>query len=195
MQLPTTLLPLGTSAPDFTLPDTEGNCVSLSQFDGVAAYLIMFICNHCPYVLHLRKDIARLSTAYQERDVAVLAINSNDAEKYPADSPERMREEATDAGYTFPYLYDSTQSVAKAYRATCTPDFYIFDKHRNLAYHGQFDDARPGNMIAVSGSDLSAALDSVLDGDRIVPDVQKPSFGCTIKWKPGNEPDYFVEPS
>lgn len=187
-----TMLPLGTPAPDFTLPDPRGGIFSLSQYDGSPAFLIMFICNHCPYVLHLRRDIARLGSEYQERGVAVFAINSNDVEKYPADSPEKMKLEAQDAGYTFPYLYDETQSIAKAYRAACTPDFFVFDKHRLLAYRGQFDEARPGNQVTVTGSDLRAALDSVLDGERIIDDVQKPSIGCNIKWKPGNEPDYFA---
>lgn len=191
METPSTMLPLGTPAPDFSLPDTEGNRIALQQYDGAPAYLIMFICNHCPYVLHLRKDIARLAQEYQERGVAVFAINSNDAERYPADSPQKMREQAEEAGYTFPYLFDEDQSVAKAYRAACTPDFFVFDQHRLLAYRGQFDDARPGNMVEVTGSDLSAALDSVLDGERILEDVQKPSVGCNIKWKPGNTPDYF----
>lgn len=185
------MLPLGTPAPEFTLPDTEGNLVSLGQFDGAQAYLIMFICNHCPYVIHLRKDIARLAKEYQERGVAVIAISSNDVENYPQDSPEKMKQEANDAGYTFPYLYDETQDVAKSYKAACTPDFYIFDQHRMLTYRGQFDDSRPGNQVSVSGSDLRAALDATLDGERIVDDVQKPSMGCNIKWKPGNAPEYF----
>lgn len=187
-----TMLPLGTLAPDFSLPDTEGNLVSLGQFDGAQAYLVMFICNHCPYVLHLRKDIARLALEYQEKGVAVIGISANDVANYPADSPELMKQEAVDAGYTFPYLYDATQEVAKAYKAACTPDFFVFDQHRLLAYRGQFDDSRPGNQVSVTGSDLRAALDATLDGERIVDDVQKPSVGCNIKWKPGNEPEYFL---
>ncbi len=187
-----TMLPLGTLAPDFALPDTEGNVVSLGQFDGARAYLVMFICNHCPYVIHLRKDIARLASEYQEKGVAVIAISANDVDNYPADSPEKMKLEAADAGYTFPYLHDATQEVAKAYKAACTPDFFVFDQHRLLTYRGQFDDARPGNQVSVTGSDLRAALDSTLDGERIVDDVQKPSVGCNIKWKPGNEPEYFL---
>lgn len=186
------MLPLGTPAPEFSLPDPRGATVSLSQYDGSRAFLVMFICNHCPYVLHLRRDIARVGREYQERGVAVFSINSNDAEKYPADDPEKMKIEAEEAGYTFPYLYDESQAVAKAYRAACTPDFFVFDQHRLLAYRGQFDEARPGNQVSVTGSDLRTALDSVLDGERIIEDVQKPSVGCNIKWKPGNEPDYFA---
>lgn len=187
-----TMLPLGTAAPDFSLPDTEGQYISLGQFDGARAYLVIFMCNHCPYVIHLRKDIARLAGEYQEKGVAVIAINSNDVQNYPADSPQRMKIEAADAGYTFPYLWDATQEVAKRYKAACTPDFFVFDHHRLLAYRGQFDDSRPGNQVPVTGSDIRAALDATLDGERIVDDVQKPSIGCNIKWKPGNEPEYFV---
>ncbi|GIX49885.1 thioredoxin family protein [Limisphaera sp. 4302-co] len=186
----TMMLPLGTVAPDFRLPDTEGRMVSLSDFAGAPAYLVMFICNHCPYVKHIRSSLAALCREYQAKGVAIVGINSNDVERYPDDSPERMKEEVRSAGYTFPYLFDATQEVAKAYRAACTPDFFLFDRDRKLVYRGQYDDSRPGNGIPVTGRDLRAALDAVLAG-RPVPADQKPSVGCNIKWKPGNEPDYF----
>lgn len=185
------MLPLGTPAPEFELPDVNGSPVSLDDFPDAGAYLICFICNHCPYVVHIRSELARLAQSYQERGVAVIAINSNDAEKYPADNPEQMAATAQSIGYTFPYLCDETQSVAKAYRAACTPDFFIFDAERRLTYRGQFDDSRPGNDEPVSGSDLSAALDATLDGESILEECQVPSIGCNIKWKKGNEPDYF----
>jgi AhpC/TSA family len=149
----------------------------------------MFICNHCPYVIHIRAEVARAARDFQARGVAVVAISSNDAGEYPQDGPDKMREEVPLAGYTFPYLYDETQAVAKAYRAACTPDFFVFDRDRRLVYRGQFDDARRGNTLPVTGKDLRAAVDAALAG-RDVP-VQKPSIGCNIKWKPGNEPDYF----
>jgi len=188
-----TMLPLGTRAPDFALPDPDGNTVSLGQFDGASAYVIAFICNHCPYVFHIRRDFARLAQEYQDRGVAVIAINSNDTEKYPDDSAPNMKSQAFEAGYSFPYLIDESQAVAKAYRAACTPDFYVFDEDRYLCYRGQFDESRPGNGVSVTGSDLRAALDATLEGERILDDVQKPSVGCNIKWKPGNEPDYFAK--
>ncbi|MCS7089186.1 MAG: thioredoxin family protein [Verrucomicrobiota bacterium] len=185
----TMLLPLGSVAPDFRLPDTNGRMVSLSNFAGAPAYLIMFICNHCPYVKHIRNNLAALAREYQAKGVAVIGINSNDVQRYPDDSPERMKEEVQTAGYTFPYLFDETQDVAKAYRAACTPDFFLFDRDRKLVYRGQYDDSRPGNGIPVTGRDLRVALDAVLAG-RPVPTQQKPSMGCNIKWKPGNEPEY-----
>jgi thiol-disulfide isomerase/thioredoxin len=148
------------------------------------------MCNHCPYVKHIRDDLAKLARDYRQHGVAVVGINSNDVGNYPADSPARMMEEATAAGYVFPYLYDETQAVAKAYRAACTPDFYLFDKERRLVYRGQFDDSRPGNGVPVTGKDVRAALDAVLAG-KPVSLTQRPSIGCNIKWKPGNEPDYF----
>lgn len=187
-----TMLPLGTPAPEFALPDPGGQTVSLGQFDGASAYVVAFICNHCPYVLHIRKDFARLAEEYQQRGVALIAINSNDVEKYPDDSPEKMAAQVHEAGFTFPYLFDASQATAKAYRAACTPDFYVFDRDRYLRYRGQFDESRPGNGVSVTGSDLRAALDATLEGERILDDVQKPSIGCNIKWKPGNEPDYFT---
>ncbi|HEX2094501.1 MAG TPA: thioredoxin family protein [Longimicrobiaceae bacterium] len=185
-----TMLPLGTPAPDFALPDTEGRTVSLDDFRDAPALLVMFICNHCPYVKHLRAGLAELAAAYQQRGVAVVGINSNDAERYPADSLGMMRREKEEVGYPFPYLFDATQGVAKAYRAACTPDFFLFDGERRLVYRGQFDDSRPVNGLPVTGQDLRAALDAVLEG-RPVPAEQRPSIGCSIKWKPGNEPEWF----
>jgi peroxiredoxin len=184
-----TMLPLGTQAPDFRLPDPSGPIVSLADFRSAPALLVIFMCNHCPYVKHIRDGLAKLARDYRPRGVAVVGINSNDVANYPADSPARMKEEATAAGYIFPYLYDETQAVAKAYRAACTPDIYLFDKDQRLAYRGQFDDSRPGNGIPVTGRDIRAALDAVLAG-KPVPPNQKPSIGCNIKWKPGNEPEY-----
>lgn len=186
-----TMLPLGSQAPAFRLPDTTGRMVSLEDFKDATALLVMFICNHCPYVKHIRSGLARLARDYQARGVAMVAINANDVDRYPDDSPERMREEAASAGYTFPYLYDETQLVAKTYRAACTPDFYVFDRQRQLVYRGQMDDSRPNSGKPVTGADLRAALDAVLDG-RPVSANQKPSAGCNIKWKPGNEPGYFT---
>ena len=185
-----TMLALGTPAPDFRLPDPSGKTFSLSDFKNAPALLVAFICNHCPYVKHIRGGLAQLARDYQPRGVAVVGINSNDVANYPADSPARMAEEAKAAGYLFPYLYDETQAVAKAYHAACTPDFYLFDKAQRLVYRGQLDDSRPGNNIPVTGRDLRAALDAVLAGKPVSPN-QKPSIGCNIKWKPGNEPDYF----
>lgn len=185
-----TMLPLGTPAPDFRLPDPTGKTFSLSDFTNAPAFLVAFICNHCPYVKHIRSGLAQLARDYEPRGVAVVGVSSNDVSNYPADSPARMAEEAKAAGYLFPYLYDEAQSVAKAYRAACTPDFYLFDKAQKLVYRGQLDDSRPGNNIPVTGRDLRAALDAVLAG-KPVPANQKSSIGCNIKWKPGNEPDYF----
>ena len=190
---PSTMLALGTTAPDFQLPDTSGKPVSLSDFEGAPATLVMFICNHCPYVIHIREELSKLAREYQAKGVAIVAISSNDAESYPADSPEKMKEEVSRAGYTFPYLYDETQEVAKAYRAACTPDFFLFDKDLKLAYRGQLDDSRPrvANPLPVTGRDLRAALNAVLEGRSIPESDQKPSMGCNIKWKPGNAPEYF----
>jgi peroxiredoxin len=187
---PSTMLPLGTTAPDFKLPDTNGKTVALADFKGQPALLVLFICNHCPYVKHIRAGLAQLARDYLPRGAAIVGISSNDAANYPDDNPARMKEEVKSAGYLFPYLYDETQAVAKAYRAACTPDIYLFDKNRKLVYRGQLDDSRPGNGIPVTGKDLRAALDAVLAGKPIAPD-QKPSMGCNIKWKAGSEPDYF----
>jgi peroxiredoxin len=184
------MLPLGTSAPGFRLPDTEGKIVSLADFNAAAALMIVFMCNHCPYVKHLRAGLVQLARDYQPRRVAFVGISSNDVANYPQDSPQKMAEEARSAGYSFPYLYDATQEVAKAYKAACTPDFYLFDQNRQLVYRGQFDDSRPGNGILVTGKDLRAALDAVLN-EKPIAAVQRPSLGCNIKWKAGNEPEYF----
>jgi len=187
-----TMLPLGTPAPDFQLPDPYGKFVSLRAFDGASAYVIMFICNHCPYVKMLRKAFVQLAGEYQKKGVAVIAVNSNDFEKYPDDSPEKMAQEIVEQGYAFPYLVDEEQAVAKAYKAACTPDFFVFDKDLRLTYRGQFDESRPGNDVPPTGVDLRTAIDSTLDSELIPDDVQKPSIGCNIKWKPGNAPDYFA---
>ena len=184
---PSTMIPLGTLAPDFSLPDTEGNVVSRDDFHGAPALLVMFLSNHCPYVRHVRSQLAELTREYLAQGVAVVGINSNDIAAYPDDAPERMAEEKQRVGYPFPYLFDESQQVARAYRAACTPDFFVFDRHRRLAYRGQLDDARPGNGKPVTGADLRRALDTVLAGED-VPGDQRPSMGCNIKWKPGNEP-------
>jgi peroxiredoxin len=185
-----TMLPLGTKAPPFQMPDTNGKVVSLADFEGAPALVVVFMCNHCPYVKHIRAGLAQVGRDYLPRGVALAGINANDATKYPADSPARMAEEAKAAGYPFPYLYDESQSVAKAYRAACTPDIYLFDGQQRLAYRGQLDNSRPGNGLPVSGDDLRAALEAVLASKPVSPN-QRPSVGCNIKWKPGNEPDYF----
>jgi len=188
-ETPSTMLPLGTKAPHFRLPDAQGKWVSLDDFHDAPAFLVVFMCNHCPYVKHIRSHFAELAREYQAQGVGVVAINSNDFESYPDDRPEKMAEEIKQVGYTFPYLYDESQEVAKAYRAACTPDLYLFDRDRLLVYRGQFDDSRPGNGRPVTGADLRAALDAVLAG-RPVPGIQKPSVGCNIKWKRGNAPDF-----
>lgn len=184
------MLPLGTAAPDFRLSDTNGKTVSLADFKKSPALLVMFICNHCPYVKNIRQGLAQFARDYQSKGLAMIAINSNDTANYPADSPAKMKEEVQSAGYIFPYLFDESQSVAKAYRAACTPDIYLFDGQQKLVYRGQFDDSRPGNGMPVTGKDLRAAVDAILASGP-VPKDQKPSIGCNIKWKPGNEPDYF----
>lgn len=185
-----TMLPLGTAAPDFSLPDVTGKKVSPADFAGAPALLVMFICNHCPFVKHVAGGVAQLARDYQQRGAAVVAVNANDVETYPEDSPEKMAAEVKQRGYTFPYLYDATQEAARAYRAACTPDFFVFDKERKLVYRGQMDSSRPSNDIPVTGEDLRAALDAVLAGKPVLKD-QKPSIGCNIKWKPDNEPEYF----
>jgi peroxiredoxin len=186
----TMMLPLGATAPAFELPDFTGRAWSSAAFDGRPALLVAFICNHCPFVKHVRAGFASLAADYGQRGVAVVAIASNDATAYPEDGPEGMAAEAKAAGYAFPYLFDETQDVAKAYGAACTPDFFLFDRGRRLFYRGQMDGSRPGNGVPVSGADLREALDAVLEG-REAPQVQRPSLGCNIKWKPGNEPVYF----
>jgi peroxiredoxin len=183
------MLPLGTQAPDFRLTNVDGREVALSDFADAPATLVMFICNHCPFVMHVADELARLGREYMGRGVAVIAINSNDASQYPADSPERMVVEAETRGYTFPYLYDETQEVAHAYHAACTPDFFLFDRKKRLFYRGQLDDSRPDSGIPVTGRDLRLALDAALAGEE-PPQNQRASLGCNIKWKPGNEPEY-----
>jgi thiol-disulfide isomerase/thioredoxin len=187
---PSTMLPLGTTAPDFKLPDTAGKFVSLADFKNSAALLVIFMCNHCPYVVHLRSGLAQFARDYAPRGVGIVGINANDVKNYPADSPAKMRDEVKSAGYIFPYLHDETQAVAKKYRAACTPDFFLFDGGRRLVYRGQFDASRPGNEIPVTGRDLRAALDAVLAG-KTVSEKQTASIGCNIKWRAGNEPDYY----
>ena len=185
-----TMLPLGTSAPGFHLPDPSGRLVAMEDFAGRPALLVMFLSNHCPYVKHVADELVRVAAEYQARGIAVVAISSNDVALYPEDGPARMAEVAAAMGATFPYLYDETQDVAKAYHAACTPDLFLFGADRRLVYRGQLDGARPGNDIPVSGHDLRAALEAVLAGTP-VPEPQLPSLGCNVKWKPGNEPDYF----
>ncbi|MBU0654375.1 MAG: thioredoxin family protein [Gammaproteobacteria bacterium] len=187
---PSTMLELGTEAPDFILPEpATGKIISRKDFAG-KPLLVAFICNHCPYVIHIRDTFAQLAKEYQQRGIAVVAINANDAASYPDDSPEKMVENVNAHAFTFPYLYDESQAVAKAYQAACTPDLYLFDDKHTLFYRGQFDDARPGNNIPVTGEDLRHALDRLLD-NMYPPADQKASLGCNIKWKPGNEPNYF----
>jgi peroxiredoxin len=184
------MLPLGTKAPDFSLVNVDGQTVSLVDLKGAPALVVMFICNHCPFVKHVADQLAQLGRDYMPRGVAIVAINSNDVANYPADSPEQMVAEAEERGYPFPYLYDETQEVAKAYRAACTPDFFLFDGNQELVYRGQLDSSRPDSGIPVTGEDLRSALDAVLAGKKPSPD-QRGSLGCNIKWAPGNEPDYF----
>jgi peroxiredoxin len=184
------MLPLGTTAPDFKLPDTNGKIISPADFKDAPALLVIFICNHCPYVVHIRAGLAQLARDYVPKHVAFIGINSNDAKNYPDDSPAKMKDEVESAGYIFPYLYDESQAVAKNYRAACTPDIFLFDKNQKLVYRGQFDDSRPGNGLPVTGKDLRTALDSILAG-KLVSSNQKASIGCNIKWKSGNAPDYF----
>jgi peroxiredoxin len=185
------MLPLGTKAPGFRLLEpATGREVGLDDFKDARALLVMFICNHCPFVKHVRAGLAEVAAELQSQGVAVVGINSNDVQNYPDDSPERMVEEVRQAGYSFPYLLDETQEVAKSYRAACTPEFYLFDAARELVYRGQMDDSRPGNNIPVTGSDLKEAARRVLAGEPQAAE-QKPGIGCNIKWKAGNEPDYF----
>ncbi len=186
-----TMLPLGSQAPDFELQNTDGSKFSLKSLTPDQPLLVIFMCNHCPFVIHLRTHLVDFIKKYQAKGLNVVAISSNDVASYPADSLERMREDSEKFSYTFPYLYDETQSVAKAYKAACTPDFFLFDKQQRLVYRGQYDDSRPSNGIPVTGADLAAACDAVLSG-QTVPTQQRPSIGCNIKWKQGNAPDYFT---
>lgn len=182
---PSNMLPLGTIAPDFTLVDTVTNQLrSLQELKSDIATVVMFICNHCPYVVHIRDKLVEVANHYQQQGISFIAINANDIKNYPADAPDKMRMDATKYHYSFPYLFDETQEIAKAYQAACTPDFYIFDKNLACVYRGRFDNATPGNHEPVTGKDLSEALDNVLAGNKINPD-QKPSVGCNIKWKRG----------
>jgi peroxiredoxin len=176
------MLPLGTAAPDFSLINVDGKTVSLADFKDAPALLVVFMCNHCPYVIHLADHLAQFTADYMEKGVAVVGINANDVSNHPADSPEQMVHEAEARGYRFPYLYDETQDVAQAYRAACTPDFFVFDRNHKLVYRGQFDASRPDSGIPVTGADLRAACDAVLAGEKPTDD-QRPSMGCNIKWK------------
>lgn len=183
-------LELGAPAPDFRLPDVvTGETISLETFAGKKALVVMFICRHCPYVVHVKEELARLGRDYAGQPVGIVAISSNDAASYPMDAPASLKQMAEELGFQFPYCYDESQETAKAYAAACTPDFYVFDEDRKLVYRGQLDDSRPGNGIPVTGRDLRAAIDAVLAG-RPVSSKQKPSIGCNIKWKPGNAPRY-----
>lgn len=187
-----TMLQLGTLAADFKLPDVvSGEDVSLATFKADTALLVMFICRHCPFVKHVQQELARLGADYRRRGLGIVAISSNDAQEYRDDAPESLKQMALELGFSFPVCYDQSQEVAKAYTAACTPDFFVFDKARRLVYRGQLDDSRPGNGKAVTGVDLRAALDAALTG-AAPPRDQKPSIGCNIKWKDGNEPQYFT---
>jgi peroxiredoxin len=185
-----TMLPLGTKAPDFSLVNVDGSTVTLGDFADAPALVVIFMCNHCPFVIHVAEGLAKFAADYQTKGVAIVAINSNDTSAHPEDSPERMVHEVEERGYSFPYLFDEDQSVAKAYHAACTPDFYVFDKDRSLVYRGQFDGSRPGSDTPVTGEDLRQAVDAVLAGQPVA-EPHRPSLGCNIKWKPGQEPQYF----
>ena len=185
-----TMMPLGSSAPGFSLLNVDGKMVSLADYAGKPV-LVVFMCNHCPFVIHLRSSLASFAREYETKGLSIVGISSNDAEAYPQDGPEEMKLEAREADYVFPYLYDETQATAKAYRAACTPDFFLFDQNHKLVYRGQFDDSRPKSEIPVTGQDLRSAADALLDGKPIT-ERQMPSIGCNIKWKPGQEPEYFT---
>jgi peroxiredoxin len=188
MATTSTMIPLGTAAPAFSLPDVvSGRTVTLRDFDDRSALLVMFICRHCPYVRHVRAALAELGREHASSRLGIVAIGANDPNTYPEDAPESLAQEAVEAGYVFPYLFDETQEVAKTYTAACTPDFFLFDAERRLVYRGQFDSSRPGNGVPVTGEDLRAAIGAVLRGEPVSED-QRPSVGCSIKWRPGNEP-------
>jgi peroxiredoxin len=189
-ETPSTMLDLGTPLPSFSLPDFNGKTVSDADVQGGKALLVAFICKHCPFVKHVRSEFARYAKEYQAKGLTVVAIMSNSVEEFPEDGPEGMKQEAAEAGYNFPYLYDKDQKVAKAFKAACTPDLFLFDANGRLAYRGQFDSSRPKSNVPVTGSDLRAATDAVLAGQK-PSDQQRPSVGCNIKWYPGNEPAYF----
>ena len=186
-----TMLLLGTKAPDFQLPDVvSGETISLSTFTGKKALLVMFICRHCPFVKHIQAQLAQLGKDYVNRDLGMVAISANNVATHPDDAPEKLKEMAQELSFIFPFCYDESQEIAKAYTAACTPDFFLFDADQKLVYRGQLDDSRPSNGKAVTGEDLRAALDAVLGG-QVINSEQKPSIGCNIKWKPGNEPSYY----
>ena len=186
-----TMLELGTPAPDFALPDVvSGETVSLATFADKSVLLMMFICEHCPFVKHVQDELARLGHDYRAKNVGILAISANSIQTHPQDAPEHLKAMAIALDFTFPYCYDETQAMAKAYTAACTPDFFVFDGDRKLAYRGQLANSRPGNGIPVTGKDLRAAIDTLLLGQALSPE-QTPSIGCNIKWTPGNEPAYF----
>ena len=184
------MLELGTLAPDFDLPDPGGKRARLQDFADAEGLIVAFICNHCPFVKHIREEVAAFAREYSQRNIAMVAISSNDVSSHPADAPERMRQEAEQLDYCFPYLYDESQETAKAYRAACTPEFYLFNKERKLVYRGRFDGATPSNRVPVTGDELRRATDALLAGKAPDSD-QHPGMGCNIKWKPGNEPAYF----
>lgn len=189
-ETPSTMLDLGTTLPSFTLPDFNGRIVSDADFKGARGLLVAFICKHCPFVKHIRQEFARFAKDYEAKGLKIVAIASNDVGEFPEDGPEGMKQEAAEAGYSFPYLFDETQQTAQAFRAACTPDFFLFDRNGRLAYRGEFDDSRPKNNVPVTGSELRAAADAVLAG-KPVPVTQRPSIGCNIKWRASNEPAYF----
>jgi len=192
VQTASTMLQLGTKAPDFSLKNVrDESTVRLSDFAGKPGLLVMFVCNHCPFVIHLREQLVNFANEYMEKGLAIVAISSNDVENYPQDGPEKMKAEAAEHNFPYPYLYDETQEVAQAYKAACTPDFFLFDADQQLVYRGQFDDSRPGNDKPVTGADLRAACDLVLAG-QAVPAEQRPSIGCNIKWKADRVPAYFT---
>jgi peroxiredoxin len=190
VRVASTMLSLQTPAPDFRLPDAEGRVVSLRDFHEFQGLLVMFVCNHCPFVRHVAEGLAGFAREYWERGIGVVAVNSNDAQRYPADAPARMAEFQREHAWDFPYLVDEDQTVAKAYRAACTPDYFLFDGERRLVYRGRFDSSSPGRPEPVTGADLRAAANALLHGREIAGE-QLPSAGCNIKWKPGREPEYF----
>ena len=186
-----TMLPLGAKVPTFALTDTvTGQTVSNADFDGIKGLLVMFICKHCPFVVHVKDELARLGRDYKDKDIAIVAISSNDVANHPDDAPENLAAMSRELGFEFPLLYDESQAVAKVFQAACTPDFFLFDAERKLVYRGQFDDSRPGSGLPVTGADLRAAVDALLEG-RPVPSEQRPSLGCNVKWRSGNAPDYY----
>jgi peroxiredoxin len=193
VRTPSTMLPLGTEAEDFSLTNVDGQTLSFADVAGERGTVLMFICNHCPFVKHVANELAAIGYEYMPKGVGMVAINSNDVAAHPADSPEQMIHESEQRGYSFPYLFDETQEVAKTYGAACTPDFYLFDGNHKLVYRGQLDGSRPDSGVPVTGEDLRKAIDALLES-RPLPQPQHPSIGCNIKWRPGNEPQYFLNP-